>query len=173
MTERELERFETFVRGARTAMLRIAQNLCRASSVDPEDLVEETLERALRQIERRSAHDPLAIPYLATVMTNRYIDLLRRRRAEASSMAGTKSDEEEVSVLDPEPMERWRNVGDEQLRVAVASLRPSRVRAAYELHAQGLRYRAIAQQLGVPEGTVGSDLFDARRQLRRLLGRPS
>jgi len=33
----------------------------------------------------------------------------------------------------------------------------------------GLKYRAIAQKLGVPEGTVGSWLFQARKELNELL----
>jgi len=168
MTERDLARFEAFVRSARPAMVRIAQNLCRASSVDPEDLVEETLERALRQLERGMAADPLALPFITTVMTNRYIDLCRRKRTVEESVAPSG---EELAVTEPERIERWRGVADEQLRVAVAGLQPERVREAFQMHARGLRYRQIAERLGVPEGTVGSDLSEARRQLRRLLSR--
>src|SRR6185295_16112474 len=82
MTKGDRERFEAFVRTSRRAMLRIAQNLCRASGVDPEDLVEETLERAFGKLEHGAGADPLALPFVATVMTHRYIDLCRRRRAE-------------------------------------------------------------------------------------------
>jgi len=70
---------------------------------------------------------------------------------------------------EPEQVERWRSVDDRQLLAAVEALAPGRIREAYQLHVEGLRYRQIAERLGVPEGTVGSDLSIARRQLRRLL----
>ena len=149
-------------------MLRIAQNLCRASGLDPEDLVEETLERAYRQLERGAGPDPLALPFIATVMANRHIDLYRRRRAEEGAVVPAPPPEE-ASMPEPEQVERWRGVDDAQLQAAVAALAPERIREAYQLHVQGLRYRQIAERLGVPEGTVGSDLSIARRQLRQLL----
>lgn len=173
MTKGDRERFEAFVRTSRRAMLRIAQNLCRASGVDPEDLVEEALERALRQLEHGAGADPLALPFVATVMANRFIDLFRRRRAaDVSEHAAPEVVLDEEVAVEPEPLERWRSVAEAQLREAMEALRPERIREVYRLHASGLRYRQIAARLGIPEGTVGSDLFDARRQLRRqLLGR--
>ncbi|HYV47538.1 MAG TPA: RNA polymerase sigma factor [Myxococcaceae bacterium] len=173
MTKGDRERFEAFVRTSRRAMLRIAQNLCRASGVDPEDLVEETLERAFGKLEHGAGADPLALPFVATVMTHRYIDLCRRRRAEGvvPEPAAPEAEGEVAAVPEPEPMERWRSVPDARLREAMATLRPERIREVYRLHATGLRYKQIAERLGIPEGTVGSDLSDARRQLRRLLGR--
>ena len=168
MKERDRERFESFVQGTRTAMLRIAQNLCRASGLDPEDLVEETLERAFRQLERGDGPDPLALPFITTVMANRHIDLCRRRRAMEGAVAPVPPSED-ASMPEPEQVERWRSVDDRQLLAAVEALAPGRIREAYQLHVEGLRYRQIAERLGVPEGTVGSDLSIARRQLRRLL----
>jgi RNA polymerase sigma-70 factor, ECF subfamily len=175
MTKGDQERFESFVRASRRSMFRIAQNLCRTSGVDPEDLVAETLERVLRQLERGAGADPLALPFIATVMANRHVDLCRRRRAEGVSEHAVPEvePEEEGVVTEPEPMERWRSVPDAELREAMAALEPERLREVYRLHASGLRYRQIAERLGIPEGTVGSDLSVARRQLRRqLLGRP-
>jgi len=172
MKNGDRERFEAFVRTSRRGMLRIARNLCRTSGVDPEDLVEEALERVLRQLECGEG-DPLALPFVTRVMTNRFIDLCRhwRRAGDASEKAPPKVQPggEEVAV-EPGPMERWRNVLDAQVQEAVEALEPERVREVYRLHAGGLRYKQIAQRLGIPEGTVGSDLSDARRQLLRRLG---
>ncbi|HVE81983.1 MAG TPA: RNA polymerase sigma factor, partial [Myxococcales bacterium] len=165
MTKGDRARFETFVRGSRAAMVRIARNLSRAAAaLDPEDLVEETLERALRQLERGAGPDPLTLAFATTVMTNRYIDLCRKRRSEAAAVPPPEPEPEEEHSE-----ERWRGVGDEQLVKAIQALQPPRVREAYQLHAQGMRYRQIAERLHVPEGTVGSDLSEARKQLRRML----
>jgi RNA polymerase sigma-70 factor (ECF subfamily) len=170
MSEHDRERFEDFVRVMRAPMLRIAQNLCRSSGRDPEDLVHEALERALRQLERGTGPDPLTLGFISAVMTNRHIDLCRRKRAEQDTLAASTAElPEEPTMPDPEQFERWRGVSDQRLLEAMAALRPQRVREAYALHAQGLRYKQIGEQLGVPEGTVGSDLSEARKQLRKLL----
>jgi len=177
MKNGDRERFEAFVRTSRRAMLRIAQNLCRTSGVDPEDLVAEALERAFRQMERGAGWDPLALPFVARVMANLHVDKVRRllRRAEKTSeQAAPEGETEKEAVVDPEPLERWRSVPDAELREAVDALRPERIREVFRLHSSGMRYKEIALRLGIPEGTVGSDLSIARRQLRRqLLGRAS
>lgn len=170
MTGHERERFDSFVRSVRPAMLRIATNLCRTSGRDPEDLVHEALERALRQLEHGAGPDPLSLGFISTVMTNRHIDLCRRKRTEDSTLVSKEPEAvEEPSMPDLEQLEQWRGVSDERLLQSIAALRPRRIREAYELHAKGFRYRQIAELLGVPEGTVGSDLSEARKQLRKLL----
>jgi RNA polymerase sigma-70 factor (ECF subfamily) len=151
-------------------MLRSAQNLCRNTGRDPEDLVHEALERVIRQLERGSGPDPLALPFVSAVMMNRYIDLCRRTKTEESTLVrSTTVDGEEASMPDHVELERWREVSDERLLEAMDLLRPKRVRDAYQMHAQGYRYKQIAERLGIPEGTVGSDLSEARKQLRKIL----
>lgn len=170
MTEQQRDRFDGFVRVVRTPMLRIAQNLCRNNGRDPEDLVQEALERVLRQVEHGGGPDPLTLPFVSTVMMNRHIDLCRRKKAEDSTLVTAAPESgDEASMPDHEELERWRGVSDERLLAAIALLQPKRVREAYEMHAQGLRYKRISERLGVPEGTVGSDLSEARKQLRKIL----
>ena len=56
-----------------------------------------------------------------------------------------------------------------QLRAALAEL-PERQRVAVVLFdAEGYAHADIAAMLGVPEGTVRSDVFHARRALRQAL----
>jgi RNA polymerase sigma-70 factor (ECF subfamily) len=169
MTEQQRDRFDGFVRVTRAPMLRIAQNLCRNNGRDPEDLVHEALERVLWQLERGGGPDPLTLPFVSTVMTNRHIDLCRRKKAEDTLVTAAPESVEEASTPDPEDLERWRGVSDERLVEAILTLHPKRIREAYEMHAKGLRYRQIAEKLGIPEGTVGSDLSEARKQLRKFL----
>jgi len=68
--------------------------------------------------------------------------------------------------------ERWAQVSDQQFLDAIRQLKPEKLQQAYRLHARGLRYREIARQMGVPEGTVGAWLTGARDQLRALLNEP-
>src|SRR5262249_2402155 len=52
---------------------------------------------------------------------------------------------------------------------AVAELPPA-YREVFDMgHLRGLAYRAIARELGIPEGTVKSRMFEAVRRLRRAL----
>jgi RNA polymerase sigma-70 factor, ECF subfamily len=171
MTKGVRDRFESFVRTSRHAMLRIARNICRSSGVDPEDLVEETLERTFQLLERGVGGDPPALKFVIRMMSNRFLDLLRRQRTHGGTPEQVADvEQEEVVVVEPEPVEQWRSV-DGELSEAMAALEPERIREVYRMHVDGMRYRQIAQKLGIPEGTVGSDLSIARRQLRRRLGR--
>ncbi|MCP4891380.1 MAG: RNA polymerase sigma factor, partial [Planctomycetaceae bacterium] len=55
------------------------------------------------------------------------------------------------------------------VRQALGQLDPE-LRAIFTLKEEsGLSYQEIAQTLGIPEGTVGSRLNRARRELRRLI----
>jgi RNA polymerase sigma-70 factor (ECF subfamily) len=57
----------------------------------------------------------------------------------------------------------------EKLRAALATL-PERQRLAVVLFdAEGYPQAEIAKMLGIPEGTVKSDVFHGRRALRKVL----
>ena len=48
---RERRRFEAFIRQHRPGLLGLARRLCARSSLEPEDLVQETFERAMPEFE--------------------------------------------------------------------------------------------------------------------------
>ena len=82
-----------------------------------------------------------------------------------------KSKRSQMQVFDQEPMDRSpdgnENVDDKELlEQALARLEPE-LRSTFLLReVEGLSYDAIADALEIPEGTVGSRLNRARRELK-------
>ncbi|NMO14169.1 RNA polymerase sigma factor [Pyxidicoccus fallax] len=161
--------FDAFARSRRPSLLKVARRLCAGGGIDPEDLVQETLERAYRHFDRLAGENAGAVSvWLSTTLSNRFLDHCRRRRTEvlgAPALRVVQGD----STGEPVPLEQWERITSEDFLRAIEQLRPPQVREAYRLHASGLRYRAIAQQLRAPEGTVGRWLSEARQALRELL----
>jgi RNA polymerase sigma-70 factor (ECF subfamily) len=162
-------RTEALVRAHRASLLRIARKLCGNSHVDPEDLVQETLERALANLDRleeRGVESREA--WLGATLTNRFLDHCRRRQTEARALPLLSVVQEQEVSLEGTPGGSWAQVSDEALQGAIDRLE-ARHREAYVLHAQGYKYQAISREMGIPMGTVATWLYQARQQLRRLL----
>lgn len=162
--------FAAFALRHQPLLMGLARKLCGQGGLDAEDLVQETLEKALRNFavlapQSEGAHRA----WLCTALHNRFLDLCRRRRTEVMEQPELRllRTQQEVSP-DEQSREQWECVTEQHFREAVSRLKPN-LREAYELHVAGLKYRAIAQKLGVPEGTVGSWLFQARKELKELL----
>jgi RNA polymerase sigma-70 factor (ECF subfamily) len=134
-----------------TRALRLSGNRERAR-----DLVQDTIERALRRRESFVSGTNLRA-WLMTILTNRFLDLVRRDKLAAE----VAIDDHDVAA---EPLPEAR-VSPERLRAAVAAL-PDDLREVVTLHAlDGRGYRDIAEQLGIPIGTVGTRLARARSRL--------
>jgi RNA polymerase sigma-70 factor (ECF subfamily) len=162
--------FEQFARGMRPVLLSLAKRLCGQGGTDPEDLVQETLERALRHYDMLAGQpEPVGRAWLCRALHNRFLDLCRRRRTEVMEEPKLRLLGAATEGPDEAAAEAWERISEEDFRAAIARLPNPRVREAYELHVAGHRYRAIAQRMAVPEGTVGSWLFQARKELRALL----
>ncbi len=105
-------------------------------------------------------------PWLMSIVVNAARDLRRRRRVRATdSLDGIDA----ASRDDPAREAGATDLG-ERLRSALAVL-PERQRLAVVLFdAEGYSQAEIAKLLGIPEGTVKSDVFHGRRALRKVLG---
>lgn len=161
--------FEERIGRHRQNLLRLARKLCHKGGVDPEDLVQDTLERALRQWDPlREKSDTTRLAWLSLTLQRRFFDLYRRRRTEARAGPILEVIQAPVVVREPRTWHPWEHVSEEDLKWAVHRLKPS-LRAAFELHAAGLRYKDIAQRLGTTPGTVGFWLHQARRELKARL----
>jgi RNA polymerase sigma-70 factor (ECF subfamily) len=129
------------------------------------ELVHRTVERACasrRHLKRGSN----AAHWLGAIMTNQFIDELRRRRA-CPFMRGIAPDNVATPAVDASPI--WRGLCLDDVLVAVPHV-PDRFRVPFELHAlRGLSHRAISLRLGVPMKTVGTRIYRAKQALRRLL----
>ncbi|NMO17380.1 RNA polymerase sigma factor [Pyxidicoccus fallax] len=165
--------FEDFAQRVRPMLLALARRMCGQGGLDPEDLVQEALARALLHHGALSAQpEPVYRAWLCRALTNHFLDLCRKRRTELleQERGELRLVREEVTASPDAPGgEVWEQISEKDFRAAIAQLPNARVREAYELHVAGLRYRAIAQRMGVPEGTVGSWLYQARKELKALL----
>jgi len=152
-------------------LLQMARKLCGSGRwADPEDLVQETFERALRDYDRLSREEsgPLR-GWLCTTLSHRFLDLCRRRKTEQTAAPELRAAmPETASSPEDRHLHLWTSFTPERFRAAVQALGP-RHREAYELHAAGLRYREIAERMGAPVGSVGFWISEARKELRRLL----
>ena len=104
-------------------------------------------------------------PWLMQIVVNAAKDLRRRRRVRTTEALDHVS---AASRDDPARDAGALDLG-ERLKAALATL-PERQRLAVVLFdAEGYAQAEIATLLGIPEGTVKSDVFHGRRALRKVL----
>lgn len=132
---------------------------------DADDAAQEAFFSAWTALDRFDERQALA-PWLARIAVNAARDLHRRRNVRSAAPL------EVVQVVSSDAPDR--QAGDAMLRVrldsALATL-PDRQRAALVLfEVEGYAAAEIGAILDIPEGTVRSDVFHARRKLRTLLG---
>jgi RNA polymerase sigma-70 factor (ECF subfamily) len=176
--------FDTVILPLQGRLMRLALGLTHDAG-DAHDLVQDALERALREWARftpgTNAH-----AWTSAILSRLFIDRWRRRkrqprlvdleRLEANGagalcgggIAGAWGAAPDTAVVPPPP---WEAVSDAELTAAVARL-PARLRAVYELSMTEHRsYVDISLAVGIPVSTVGTRLLRARRHLRATLER--
>lgn len=128
---------------------------------DADDLVQDALLSAYRW--RAGLRSPeLARYWLLRILTNTFIDRLRRRRVRPQEVALSV----EPSAPEVESAAPWGHVTIDDVRAAVDVL-PADVRDAFRMYTfEGSPYAAIADALGVAVGTVGTRIMRARARLR-------
>ncbi|MEZ4359321.1 MAG: sigma-70 family RNA polymerase sigma factor [Kofleriaceae bacterium] len=143
-----------------------AVQMCRGE-LDADDLVQDALERAF--LARHQVRDPSrARGWLLAIVTNTFLDLLRRRRVRPGEVAL----EIDPAAPEPSPVEAWEELTLDDVRRAIELL-PEDVRDTYRMFAfDGKDYKHIAAELGVPKATVGTRISRARRRLRGILLAP-
>jgi RNA polymerase sigma-70 factor, ECF subfamily len=163
--------FEALAQRHEPALYAMALRLC-GSPADARDLVQDTLERALRKIHTFTpgSHERA---WLLTLLHNLFIDRCRALKREARA---DEAPEEMADTLAAEPETEegpaWGALTHEDVEAALEKLAPD-FRVVYRLHAvEGRSYQEISEQLGIAKNTVGTRLIRARRKLRVLLGAP-
>ena len=146
----------------------VARRIARAALLDPhdaDDAVQDATFSAWRHLDQYDGARPFA-PWFLRIVVNAAADLRRRR-------AVRRVDQVSEAIPDPGPspeLSTDRALLRERLDVALRTL-PERHRIAVVMHdAEGFGHAEIAGMLGVPEGTIRSDVFHARRALRAVLG---
>ena len=145
-------------------LYRAAWALC-GSPHDAEDLVQETFARVLARPRLFQRGEPA--PYLMKALRNTYLTGLRTasRRPRTTELPAEESSRMESSRARPEVALEQRAILD-----AISSLPDEFREALVAVDIVGLSYREAGRALGVPEATITSRLFRARRRVARGLG---
>lgn len=159
--------FERYVLPEMEVLYRTAWSLTR-SDAEAQDLVQDTLLRAFRAIDRFDGRYPRA--WLLTIMRNANINRVRKKKPDLlddpdatfeRSVMFADNDDPESLVVEP--------VFDAAVQDAYTNL-PDNFRAVVELvDLNGLSYQEAADTLDVPVGTVMSRLHRARGRIREHL----
>lgn len=147
-------------------LLALALKLC-ADAQDARDLVQDTLERALRSADPPPTDGRTRV-WLNTILQNLFIDRCRRLRT--SSPHEPLDEQVAQSLAAPhEPEPDWASITREQVEAALGRLNED-FRRVYQLHSlEGRSYEEISRELKIPRATVGTRLLRARQRLRQLL----
>jgi RNA polymerase sigma-70 factor (ECF subfamily) len=154
-------------------MLRHARGLAK-SDCDAEDLTQEAVLRACRAISGFEGGRPLE-NWMMRILQRAYLDERRRRRRRPQTVSSDSGSGPgiECRVADfpagdtgnPEH-ELMGGCLDERLERAFRSLSKELREAVWLTDVEGLKYREVADRVGVPVGTVRSRLHRAHRRLR-------
>ena len=145
----------------------VARRVARAVLGNPEDAddaAQDAMLSALVKLEQYDRRRPFG-PWLLRIVANAATDRRRRRtvrRAEPLDPGFVAGGPRPDTTAE-------RRALAERLREALAELPERRRMAVVLFDVEGYSHGEIAEILGIPEGTVRSEVFHARRRLRTLL----
>lgn len=150
-------------------LYRVARSITHHDA-DAEDLVQDTMLRAFRSIERFDGRHPRA--WLLTILRNAQINRVRRRRPSLLRDPDFELDRAR-SLTDEAPgpeqivIDRTFDVAVERAYLAL----PHKFREVIDLvDLGGFSYVETAEVLDIPQGTVMSRLHRGRKRIRESLG---
>ena len=175
-TEERESFFEREVMQHLDALYRTALRMTR-NPQDAEDLVQETMLRAFRFLDRFEPGTNLRA-WLFKILTNTYIN--RYRKASSEPRVDSLDDSEELSLyryLDSEAASRGGSVeaqvldrfAEQDIKTAIEALPPQYRITVLLADVEGFSYNDIAEITNVKKGTVMSRLFRGRRLLQKAL----
>jgi RNA polymerase sigma-70 factor, ECF subfamily len=140
------------------------------TSLDPDDLLHDALERALASLDRFEMGTNLHA-WMRTIMFRLVVDRTRSRRRRKAKMEIERwatcactppADEMEEPAA-------WADLGVDDVLRATATLSEP-LASTFKLFAlDGLSYQEVAQRLGIPTQTVGTRVLRAKSKLRTVL----
>jgi RNA polymerase sigma-70 factor (ECF subfamily) len=170
------EFFEREVMQHLDALYRTALRMTR-NPQDAEDLIQETMLRAFRFLDRFERGTNLRA-WLFKILTNTYIN--RYRKASSEPRVDSLDDSEEFALyhhLDTEAASRGGSVeaqvldrfAESDIKAAIEALPPQYRMTVLLADVEGFSYNDIAEITNVKKGTVMSRLFRGRRLLQKAL----
>jgi RNA polymerase sigma-70 factor (ECF subfamily) len=159
--------FRRWVEPEIEVLLRVAQTVT-GSWADAEDLVQETLIRAWRAVDRFDGAHPRA--WLLTILRRAHLNMQRRTHPVLVDEVPEGQRPAFGARAEPGPEQRIVDAAlDADLGRALAGLDPGFRAVLVLVDVDQLSYTEAAQVLGVPVGTVTSRLSRARDRVRREL----
>jgi len=154
------------------ALYGTAVRLTRSPS-DAEDLVQETLLKAYRFMDRYEAGTNMKA-WLMRILTNTFINKYRRKVRERDVLEGTSAGAVGDGVMSRATMRGLREADGQmerriilqEIEAAIDELSEDQRLVLLLADVHELAYREIAENLGVPVGTVMSRLHRARKELQ-------
>lgn len=141
---------------------RYARALFQGNSAAADDLVQDSLERALSRSHQWQKGTNLRA-WLFTIMHNVYVNQIRRVGNGPDFVEFAEETDESTKDTTAANME----LGD--LQQAIAKLTPEQREILLLVSLEGLPYQQVADTLGIPVGTVMSKLSRTRKHLRKLM----
>ena len=144
-----------------------ARRVARAVLQDPDDADDAAQDAFLSALVKLEQYDPSRPfgPWLMRIVANAATDRRRRRRVRRAEAL----DEGLVAGAQRPDADTERELLGERLRQALAELPERRRLAVVLFDVEGYSHAEVGGILGMPEGTVRSEVFHARRRLRTLL----
>jgi RNA polymerase sigma-70 factor, ECF subfamily len=126
---------------------------------DAEDAVQETFLKLYRAIDGFQGQSGIGT-WLCRILINVCYDLARKRKRDADP---------EEHGLDLRAAPRREPALKVAIETAMARLRPKHRMVFLLFEVEGLRHQEIAAILEIPEGTSKAWLFEARKEMKRML----
>jgi len=150
-----------------TSMLQaFAYNLTK-NAEDAKDLYQETAFRAMTNREKFRAGTNFKA-WLFTIMKNIFINNYRRKKKRNTILDSTDNLYYLNSGWDGVANKAETEIFVKELKKMIADLEET-LRTPFMLHYRGFKYQEIADQLGLPLGTIKSRIFFARKELKSLI----
>lgn len=163
---RPQERMRTLYQIHGESLIRACLHWTRGDRQGAEDLMQETMLRAWRNLDKFDCEPAELRPWLMTVAQRIAIDLFRARSARPPESADNCS----LEWL-PESAEPLGRIHDrDMIRVALRGLSQDQRVALFHVYVLDQTIPETARRLGVPEGTVKSRVHYGLRTLRGTLG---
>jgi RNA polymerase sigma-70 factor (ECF subfamily) len=146
------------------ALHRFLRSVSFGARQSAEDLVQETLLRAWRNLDHLAEDVTTLRPWLFTVARRIAIDSVRARQSRP-----TEAGLVDLSFMpeDDDPIERLGTV--QEVRAALRQLPEGHRQVLAEINYRGRSVTETAYALGIPAGTVKSRTFNALRMLRTVV----
>lgn len=160
--------FDEYVVPEIPVLYRVALSLT-GQGADAEDLVQDTLIRAYRAVDRFDGAHPRA--WLLTILRHTHVNRGRARRPVLLRDGETvEATLESVGPSAPSAEEvLMEQTFDDAVASALAALHPRHRQVVTLVDIQGMSYQEAAEAIGVPRGTVMSRLHRARAKIRARL----